>query len=65
MVRLVFELSTSTTMHLKDFDSGKEGMVAFVKGVLSGRMRDEADVMREHRPELVIADQATWVSTVT
>lgn len=36
IVRHVFEASTSTTVHMKDFDSGPEGFLPFVEGVLNG-----------------------------
>ena len=36
IVRHIFEVSTSTTVHLKDQDSGPEGMRPFVDGVLRG-----------------------------
>lgn len=36
IVRHIFEVSDSTTVHMKDFASGREGMLAFVKGVLTG-----------------------------
>jgi len=32
----VFEVSENTTVHLKDWSSGRLGMTAFVKGILMG-----------------------------
>ena len=40
IVKRVFELSESTTVHMKDRSSGKNGMVAFVNGVLGGLTGD-------------------------
>lgn len=36
IVRAVFEASTSTSVHMKDRDSGQAGMLQFVRGVLQG-----------------------------
>lgn len=36
----VFELSESTTVHMKDRSSGKDGMMPFVNGVLRGLASD-------------------------
>jgi len=36
IVRHVFEASNSTTVHMKDFDSGPEGFLPFVEEVLNG-----------------------------
>ncbi len=36
IIRHVFETSTSTTVHMKDWDSGPAGMLSFVNGVLTG-----------------------------
>jgi ribosomal protein S12 methylthiotransferase accessory factor YcaO len=36
IVRAVFEASTSTSVHMKDRDSGQAGMLTFVRGVLRG-----------------------------
>lgn len=36
IVRHVFEQSTGTTVHMKDRDSGRDGMIPFVSGVLRG-----------------------------
>lgn len=36
IVQHVFEVSTSTTVHLKDRDSGPQGMLPFVNAVLTG-----------------------------
>lgn len=36
IIRHVFDVSTSTTVHMKDRDSGPGGMIPFVKAVLSG-----------------------------
>jgi len=35
IARHVFEASNSTTVHMKDFDSGSEGFLPFVKEVLN------------------------------
>lgn len=40
LVRRVFELSESTTVHMKDRTSGKDGMMPFVKHVLEGLESD-------------------------
>jgi hypothetical protein len=39
IVREVFAHSTVTTVHLKDTASGREGFLAFVRGILTG-LRD-------------------------
>ena len=36
IVRHIFEESTGTTVHMKDWDSGPKGMLPFVDGVLTG-----------------------------
>ncbi|MFT5353618.1 MAG: ABC-type phosphate/phosphonate transport system substrate-binding protein [Polyangiales bacterium] len=36
IVEAVFELSKSTTVHMKDWDSGPKGMLPFVNGILTG-----------------------------
>jgi hypothetical protein len=36
IVRHIFEASNSTTVHMKDWDSGPEGFLPFVKEVLNG-----------------------------
>jgi len=36
IIKTIFNLSKSTTVHMKDFDSGPEGMIPFVNGVLNG-----------------------------
>lgn len=36
IVRHVFSVSNSTTVHMKDRNSGREGMLPFVKGLLQG-----------------------------
>mgnify|MGYP001811901503 CR=1 FL=1 len=36
VVRTVFEASTSTSVHMKDRDSGQAGMLQFGRGVLQG-----------------------------
>ncbi|WP_405134850.1 hypothetical protein [Nocardia sp. NBC_01388] len=35
-VRAIFETSTRTTVHMKDWDSGPEGYLPFVQAVLTG-----------------------------
>jgi DNA-binding response OmpR family regulator len=37
IVRHVFEASDSTSVHMKDFESGPEGFLPFVEGVLDGQ----------------------------
>jgi len=36
IIRYIFEVSKSTTVHMKDWDSGPAGMLPFVNGVLNG-----------------------------
>lgn len=36
IVRHIYEASTGTTVHMKDWDSGPAGMLPFVDGVLKG-----------------------------
>ena len=36
IIRYVYQTSTSTAVYLKDQDSGPQGMVPFLKNVLSG-----------------------------
>ncbi len=36
LIRRVFELTDSTTVHLKDFSHGPEGALAFVEAILTG-----------------------------
>ena len=36
IIKYIFETSHSTTVHMKDWDSGPPGMLPFVKGVLNG-----------------------------
>lgn len=36
IVRRIFAVSNSTTVHMKDFDSGPSGMLPFVDGILRG-----------------------------
>ena len=36
IVREIFLLSNTTTVHMKDYDSGPEGFVPFVRSVLTG-----------------------------
>ena len=36
IIRYIFETSKSTTVHMKDWDSGPAGMLPFVSGVLNG-----------------------------
>ncbi len=38
IIRQIFEASNSTTVHMKDRDSGPTGMLPFVNGVLTGLM---------------------------
>ncbi len=35
-IRFIFETSKSTTVHLKDWNSGSQGMLPFVNGILTG-----------------------------
>lgn len=39
IIKHVFDVSTSTTVHMKDWDSGPGGMVPFVNAVISGLTR--------------------------
>ncbi len=43
IVRHVFETSTSTTVHMKDRDSGPAGRLPFVDGILTGLVAGSAD----------------------
>ena len=36
IIRHIFETSKSSTVHMKDWDSGPSGMLPFVNGVLNG-----------------------------
>ncbi|MBY8166576.1 hypothetical protein KW507_07825 [Vibrio fluvialis] len=36
IIQIIFELSESTTVHMKDFASGPQGMLPFVSSILSG-----------------------------
>jgi hypothetical protein len=36
IVKHIFAVSTSTTVHMKDWDSGPQGMLPFVNGILDG-----------------------------
>ena len=36
IIRYIFTASTSTTVHMKDWDSGPQGMLPFVNAVLKG-----------------------------
>lgn len=36
IIRHIFDVSSSTTVHMKDWDSGPAGMLPFVRGVLTG-----------------------------
>ncbi len=36
IVEHIFQASSSTTVHLKDSDSGAQGMLPFVKGIIKG-----------------------------
>ena len=42
IVREIFQLSTETTVHLKDRISGKEGFLPFIEAVLDGLRNYEA-----------------------
>jgi hypothetical protein len=39
IVRTIFQLSETTTVHMKDFASGPEGFLPFVRAVLTGLHR--------------------------
>jgi len=41
IIRFVFETSKSTTIHMKDWDSGPTGMLPFVYGVINGLFNKE------------------------
>jgi len=36
IIRFIFDESKSTTVHMKDWDSGPTGMLPFVNGILNG-----------------------------
>ena len=36
IIQEIFELSETTTVHMKDFASGPEGMLPFVRAILTG-----------------------------
>jgi hypothetical protein len=36
IIKHIFSVSTHTTVHMKDRDSGPQGMLPFVNGVLTG-----------------------------
>ena len=36
IVKHIFTVSNSTTVHMKDWDSGPQGMLPFVNGILKG-----------------------------
>jgi hypothetical protein len=40
IVRFVFNTSNTTTVHMKDWQTGPEGFVPFINRVLSGLLRD-------------------------
>jgi hypothetical protein len=40
IVRYVFNTSNTTTVHMKDWETGPEGFVPFINKVLSGLLRD-------------------------
>ena len=40
IVRFVFNTSNTTTVHMKDWETGPEGFVPFINRVLSGLLRD-------------------------
>jgi hypothetical protein len=37
IIKYIFDRSKSTTVHMKDWDSGPAGMLPFVNGVINGR----------------------------
>ena len=41
IVREIFLLSNTTTVHMKDYDSGPEGFVPFVRSVFTGLLTTE------------------------
>ena len=41
IISYIFETSNSTTVHMKDWDSGPAGMLPFVNGVLNGLFNKE------------------------
>jgi hypothetical protein len=41
IIRYILESSNSTTVHMKDWASGPEGMLPFVNGVLNGLMDND------------------------
>ncbi len=42
IIQHVFSVSQSTTVHMKDKESGPEGMVPFVRGLLKGLLKAKA-----------------------
>ena len=42
IVQHIFTVSKSTSVHMKDWDSGPQGMVPFIDGVLRGLIGDTA-----------------------
>lgn len=36
IIKYIFDASSSTTVHMKDWDSGPAGMLPFVNGILNG-----------------------------
>ncbi len=41
IIRHIFDTSTSTTVHMKDRDSGPAGMIPFVNAILTGLQHNE------------------------
>lgn len=39
IIKYIFESSKSTTVHMKDWDSGPAGMLPFVNGVINGLLK--------------------------
>jgi transcription antitermination factor NusA-like protein len=41
IIKFIFETSKSTTVYMKDWNSGSAGMIPFVIGVLNGQFEKE------------------------
>lgn len=42
IVKYVFNTSNTTTVHMKDWETGPEGFIPFINRVLSGLLRDNS-----------------------
>lgn len=43
IVRYIFNVSNTTSVHMKDWETGPEGFVPFINRVLSGMLRDRSN----------------------